>query len=81
MNDTGVELLIKAHECFTASCNVEGIGKVLRRARMVASIALQEEKWQYLVKQTSYLFLIFTNFTNACLYFKFKKLCVRRKVP
>ena len=29
-----VELLIRAHDCFTLSCNMEGISDVLRAARL-----------------------------------------------
>lgn len=47
---SAVQILIRAHDCFTSSWNVEGIGRVLRRARILASLALQEEQWQYLVK-------------------------------
>lgn len=45
-----VEVLIRAHDCYTTCCNVEGIGRVLRRARILASQVLQEQQWQYLVK-------------------------------
>ncbi|KAK6624944.1 hypothetical protein RUM44_011808 [Polyplax serrata] len=45
-----IEVLIRAHDCFTTSCNVEGIGRVLRRARILTSVAVQEEQWHHLVR-------------------------------
>lgn len=45
-----VEILIRAHDCFTVACNVEGIGLVLRRARVLAMQILQTHNRGLLVR-------------------------------
>lgn len=44
-----VELLIRAHECFTAQCDVHGIAGVLRRARLFITNELAVERYYHLV--------------------------------
>lgn len=45
-----VEILIRAHDCYTVACNVEGIGLVLRRARVLAMQILQTHQRRLLVR-------------------------------
>lgn len=46
----GVEVMIRAHDCYTLACNVEGIGLVLRRARVLSLQILQAQQWRHLVR-------------------------------
>lgn len=44
-----VELTIRAHECFTAECDVHGIALVLRRTRLLITQELQSERYFHLI--------------------------------
>ena len=44
-----VELYIRAHECFTAQCDVHGIALVLRRTRLLITSELQAERYFHLI--------------------------------
>ncbi|KAI2807893.1 hypothetical protein BLOT_005833 [Blomia tropicalis] len=44
-----VELHIRAHECFTAQCDVHGIALVLRRTRVLITQELQSERYFHLI--------------------------------
>nr|CAD7261567.1 unnamed protein product [Timema shepardi] len=43
-------LLILAHHCYTAACNIQGITRTLRRAKIMAGVLLQEQEWGLLVR-------------------------------
>lgn len=45
-----VELLIRAHSCFTADCNMEGITLVLNKCQMIISLLLVQENWKLMVR-------------------------------
>lgn len=45
-----VELLIRAHECYTKSCNMEGIATVLTMSRTLVSILSNCCQWALMVK-------------------------------
>ncbi|CAB3377933.1 Hypothetical predicted protein [Cloeon dipterum] len=45
-----VELLIRAHDCFTAACDMEGIEEVLLKTRSFNSHLLQHQEWQLMVR-------------------------------
>ncbi|CAL1689224.1 unnamed protein product [Lasius platythorax] len=47
---TIVELLIKSHDCFTASCNMEGIASVLRKCQSLANMLQMLKHWALLVR-------------------------------
>lgn len=47
-----VELLVRAHECHTLACNMEGIAAVLRNGRVLTT-ALAETR-EYMLMVTSY---------------------------
>ena len=47
-----VELLVRAHECHTLACNMEGIAAVLRNGRLLTT-ALAETR-EYMLMVTSY---------------------------
>ncbi|XP_011147988.1 spatacsin [Harpegnathos saltator] len=47
---TIVELLIRSHDCFTASCNMEGIASVLRKCQKLANILQMLKHWALLVR-------------------------------
>ncbi|XP_036147229.1 spatacsin isoform X2 [Monomorium pharaonis] len=47
---TIVELLIRSHECFTASCNMEGIASVLRKCQSLANTLHLLKHWALLVR-------------------------------
>lgn len=51
---TIVELLIRAHDCFTASCNMEGIASVLRKCQNLANMLQMLKHWALLVCQLIY---------------------------
>nr|XP_034171053.1 spatacsin isoform X2 [Osmia lignaria] len=46
---TIVELLIRAHDCFTTSCNMEGIASVLRKCQNLANVLQNLKYWALLV--------------------------------
>ena len=52
-----VELLVRAHECHTLACNMEGIAAVLRNGR-VLTIALAETR-DYMLMIIKYSFFFF----------------------
>lgn len=45
-----VELLIAAHSCFTADCNMEGISTILKKCRNVISHLLNVRSWKLIVR-------------------------------
>ncbi|XP_060523228.1 spatacsin [Cylas formicarius] len=45
-----VELLIIAHNCFTADCNMEGISSVLRKCRSVVAHLVTLRSWKLIVR-------------------------------
>lgn len=45
-----IELLIRAHSCFTTDCNMESITLVLKKCQMVISILVQLQHWRLMVK-------------------------------
>ncbi|XP_039304859.1 spatacsin isoform X2 [Solenopsis invicta] len=47
---TIVELLIRSHDCFTASCNMEGIASVLRKCQNLANTLQILKHWTLLVR-------------------------------
>ena len=44
-----VELVVRAHDCFTAASNMEGIGTVLRTALSLTTSLVQHTQWSLLV--------------------------------
>lgn len=46
---TIVELLIRSHDCFTASCNMEGIASILRKCQSLANMLQILKYWTLLV--------------------------------
>ena len=51
------ELLIAAHNCFTADCNMEGISTILRKCRAVISHLLTVRSWKLIVRLLTGMFL------------------------
>ncbi|XP_011880163.1 PREDICTED: spatacsin isoform X2 [Vollenhovia emeryi] len=47
---TIVELLVRSHDCFTASCNMEGIASVLRKCQNLANMLQILKHWALLVR-------------------------------
>ncbi|XP_011500198.1 PREDICTED: spatacsin [Ceratosolen solmsi marchali] len=45
-----VELLIRSHDCFTSSCNMEGIASVLRKCQQLANSLQNLKHWSLLVR-------------------------------
>ncbi|XP_067002124.2 spatacsin [Anabrus simplex] len=45
-----VELIIRAHDCFTAACNMEGIAAVLQKARILTSNLQTRQEWGLMVR-------------------------------
>lgn len=45
-----VELLIRAHDCFTADCNMEGISIVLKKCQSLIALLLQLQSWKLMVR-------------------------------
>ncbi|KAG5898668.1 hypothetical protein JTB14_005427 [Gonioctena quinquepunctata] len=45
-----IELLIIAHECFTADCNMEGISTILKKCQAVISYLLTLRSWKLIVR-------------------------------
>ncbi|XP_069672308.1 spatacsin [Periplaneta americana] len=45
-----VEMLIRAHDCYTAALNMEGIATVLRRVQMLHKTLEQSEQWSLMVR-------------------------------
>lgn len=45
-----VELLIRAHDCFTADCNMEGISIVLKKSQALIALLLQLQSWKLIVR-------------------------------
>ncbi|XP_063238820.1 spatacsin [Bacillus rossius redtenbacheri] len=45
-----VELVVHAHDCFSAACSMEGIVGVLRRARIISRSLLRREEWGLMVR-------------------------------
>jgi hypothetical protein len=50
VNVVVVEILIRAHDCYTAALNMEGIVAILRHARVLATNLLQRQKWALMVR-------------------------------
>ncbi|XP_076176182.1 spatacsin isoform X3 [Ptiloglossa arizonensis] len=47
---TAVELLIRSHDCFTTSCNMEGIASILRKCQTLANVLQNFKLWALLVR-------------------------------
>ncbi|KZC04326.1 PREDICTED: spatacsin [Dufourea novaeangliae] len=47
---TIVELLIRSHDCFTTSCNMEGIASVLRKCQNLVNVLQNLKLWTLLVR-------------------------------
>ncbi|XP_076620109.1 spatacsin isoform X1 [Colletes latitarsis] len=47
---TIVELLIRSHDCFTTSCNMEGIASILRKCQNLANVLQNHKLWALLVR-------------------------------
>ncbi|XP_020295554.1 spatacsin isoform X2 [Pseudomyrmex gracilis] len=47
---TIVEILIRSHDCFTTSCNMEGIASVLRKCQNLANMLQMLKHWALLVR-------------------------------
>lgn len=45
-----VELLIRAHDCFTADCNMEGITIVLKKSQTIIALLQQLKSWKLIVR-------------------------------
>lgn len=45
-----VELLIRAHSCFTADCNMEGITLILKKCQTIISLLLAQQNWKLMVR-------------------------------
>lgn len=45
-----VELLIRAHDCFTADCNMEGISLILEKSKEVIGDLLAQQEWRQIVR-------------------------------
>ncbi|KAB0803687.1 hypothetical protein PPYR_00657 [Photinus pyralis] len=45
-----IELLIRAHDCFTADCNMEGISIILRKCQTIILLSLQLKNWKCIVR-------------------------------
>ncbi|XP_049816483.1 spatacsin [Schistocerca nitens] len=45
-----IELVIRAHDCFTAACDMEGIASVLRKSRILTTSLLKKEEWGLMVR-------------------------------
>ncbi|XP_076236055.1 spatacsin isoform X2 [Calliopsis andreniformis] len=45
-----VELVIRAHDCFTTSCHMEGIASVLRKCQNLANLLQKHKSWTLLVR-------------------------------
>ncbi|XP_057655737.1 spatacsin [Diorhabda carinulata] len=45
-----IELLIIAHSCYTADCNMEGIFLILKKSRIVVSHLLKLRSWKLIVR-------------------------------
>ncbi|KAJ8963130.1 hypothetical protein NQ318_018595 [Aromia moschata] len=45
-----VELLITAHDCFTADCNMEGISNILKKCQTVISHLITLRSWKLIVR-------------------------------
>lgn len=45
-----VELLIRAHDCFTADCNMEGITLILKKCQTIIALLLQLKSWKWIVR-------------------------------
>lgn len=60
-----VELLVRAHECHTLACNMEGIAAVLRNGRVLTTALAETRDYMLMVTVIQYLetlnSLTFTN--------------------
>uniref|UniRef100_A0A0P4W2S9 Spatacsin C-terminal domain-containing protein n=1 Tax=Scylla olivacea TaxID=85551 RepID=A0A0P4W2S9_SCYOL len=50
VHSMSVELVVRAHDCFTAASNMEGIGTVLRTALSLTTSLVQHTQWSLLVR-------------------------------
>ena len=69
--ETQVELLIRAHDSFTLSCNMEGISEVLRTARVCTLQLVENKAYSLMVSamlQKNHAFIIqATFFLHSCI--------------
>lgn len=45
-----IELLIRAHDCFTTDCNMKGITLVLKKCQPLITIFVNLNEWRYVVR-------------------------------
>ncbi|KAG1653282.1 Spatacsin [Nymphon striatum] len=45
-----VELCVRSHECYTAACNMEGISRVLHKARKISSELENQEEFTLIIR-------------------------------
>ena len=65
-----VELLVRAHECHTLACNMEGIAAVLRNGRLLTSALAESRDYMLMVTCYSVPWSIkFTNFNRVFVNF------------
>lgn len=69
---TIVELLIRSHDCFTASCNMEGIASVLRKCQNLANTLQLLKHWALLVYELVKLNVLRNSSTLHKLYFMYQ---------
>ncbi|XP_071550265.1 spatacsin [Panulirus ornatus] len=50
VHSMSVELVIRAHDCFTAASSMEGIGTVLRTALSLTTSLMQHSQWSLMVR-------------------------------
>jgi spatacsin len=55
MNVAVVEILIRAHDCYTAALNMEGIAAVLHQAHMLTADLLQRQEWALMVRTSTFI--------------------------
>lgn len=77
-----VELLVRAHECHTLACNMEGIAAVLRNGRLLTTALAETREYMLMVTSYSVLWNIkFTKFNEfvhfASLVQRFVKVIIR----
>jgi hypothetical protein len=55
INVAVVEILIRAHDCYTAALNMEGIAAVLHQARIITSDLLHMQEWTVMVRTLTFI--------------------------
>jgi hypothetical protein len=73
MNVAAVEIMIRAHDCYTAALNMEGIAAVLHEAHMLTANLLQRQEWALMVRTLTLLYFSILLHSNT-LYTQFYSL-------